>query len=595
MRKGVTFAACAFFLLGFLGTGEGSTVRRRAASGSPAAETIFAIETPPPGATVFGIVEVTGFVLDPRGVSQVRLVIDGNVMHAADMNQPRDDVRRKYPGFFGEGFPCEPGFRTSFLATALTNGEHTLAIEVTFAGTTAPGGEPAKAVLGARTIVVDNTRNQPPLGGLDSPRDPEVEGKQDYLSGVFPIVGWALDDRGVRQTTGPDGRVRADVEVLVDGEVVGQALYPLPRPDIGNAFPDVPQAAWSGFQLNLDTTRFSNGMHTVAVRVWDTDGESRIVAERSVSVNNTYGSSRPFGAIDWPPERGVFYPKGCGAPAYNQNEYDVTYHHMDWVSGWVIDQNDNQQFEGVVGVELLINGVSVKRTDAWADSTRGPRPNLAIAAPVTDPRNHVDANTYGLPRPDVGYLYPTFGWNALNSGFLFVIDTNYELFGTQRLRPGLNTIDIWVHRRDPVTPAEKVATRQVLVVCDTNGNVPTIGDLDAPGWLEPVKGLYTVKGWAVDTNASAGNFGITRLNFYVDGILDGSLVVGDPTLAMPSPKVKDRFPWLPSPYADNAGFEYVLDTSKYTDGIHTITIEAVDGQSFRGRFIQRQVIFDNVN
>lgn len=592
MSKGAKSAALAVFLLGLLAVADASTVRRRAATAGPPTETVFAIETPAPGATVFGIVEVKGFVMDPRGVSNIRLVIDGNVLHEADLNQPREDVRRKYPGFFGEGFPYEPGFRTSFLATALADGEHTLAIEVTFSHTTAPSGEPAKAILGARTIVVDNTRNQPPLGGLDSPRDPETAGVQDYLSGVYPVVGWALDDRGVRQTVGADGRVRADVEVLVDGRVVGQALYPLPRPDIANAFPDVPAAAWSGFQLNLDTTRLTNGMHTLAVRVWDTDGASRIVAERAVFVDNTYGSSRPFGALDWPPQGGVFYAKGCAGPAYN--EYDVTYHHMDWVSGWVIDQNDNKPFEGIESVELLLNGVQVKRTDAWG-MPNGPRPNLPIAGPVTDPRNRVDANIYGLPRPDVAYLYPSFGWNALNSGFFFVIDTNYELFGTRRLQPGLNTIDIWVHRRDPVTPAEKIASRQVYVACDTNGNVPTLGDLDAPAWHEPMRGLYTIKGWAVDTNASTGNFGITRLNFYVDGILDGSLVVGDPTLAMPSPKVRERFPWLPSPYVDNAGFEYVLDTRKYTDGLHTITVEAVDGQSFRGRFVQRQVLFDNLN
>ncbi|MCS7182310.1 MAG: hypothetical protein NZ869_04290 [Thermoanaerobaculum sp.] len=594
MKTWVRVVALAACLLGSVAFVQASTVGRRVSSAGPPAETIFAIETPAPWATVFGIVEVKGYVLDRRGVSSIRLVIDGNVLHAADLNQPRDDVRRKYPGFFGEGFTYEPGFRTSFLASSLSRGEHTLAIEVTFAGTTSPAGEPAKAVLGTRTIVVDPTRNQPPLGGLDSPRDGGGSGWQDYLSGVFPIVGWALDDRGVRQTVGRDGRVRADIEVLVDGRVVGQALYPLPRPDVANAFPQVPGAGWSGFQLNLDTTRFSNGLHVVAVRVWDTDGASRVVAERPVMISNTQGSSRPFGSVDWPPEGGVFYAKGCASPTYSQFEYEINYHHMDWVSGWVIDQNDNRQFEGVVAVELLLNGVSVKRTDAWG-LPHGPRPNLPIAAPVTDPRNRVDANVYGLERPDVEYLYPTFGWNARYSGFLFVIDTNYELFYTGRLRPGLNTLDVWVHRRDPVTPAEKIATKQVYVVCDFNGNVPTVGDLDAPAWHEPMRGLYTIKGWAVDTNATTGNFGITRLNFYVDGILDGSLVLGDPTLAMPSPKVRDRFPWLPSPYVDNAGFEYVLDTGKYTDGLHTITVEAVDGQSFRGRFVQRQVIFDNPN
>lgn len=588
--------ALAFFALlpAFALTSEASAVRRRAGIAGPPMETVFAIETPAPGATVFGIVEVKGFVLDKRGVSSIRLVIDGNELHAADLNQPREDLRRLYPGFFGENPMGKPGFRTAFLASNLADGEHTLAIKVTFAGTSAPEGEPASVLLGLRSFFVDNSRSQPPLGGVDSPRDPAEAGMQDYVSGPFPVIGWALDDQGIRQQAA-GGSVLADIEVLVDGRVWGQAVYPLPRPDIANAFPDVPGAGSSGFQLTLDTTRLSNGLHTVAVRAWDVEGNSRILAERQVFVDNNYGSSRPFGAIDWPPVGGVFYAKGCVAPIFSQTEYDVTYHHIDWVSGWVIDQNDNQQFEGVVGVELLLNGVSVKDTADWAEPARGPRPNLAIGAPVSDPRNRVDANVYGLERLDIAALYPTFGFNALRSGFFFAIDTNYELFGTQRLHPGLNTIDVWVHRRDPMTPAEKIASRQVYVTCDTNGNVPTIGNLDKPTWQEPLRGLYTLKGWAIDTNASAGNFGLTRLNVYVDGVLDGSLMLGDPTFAMDTPELRTRYGWLPLPYAEHAGFEYVLDTTKYTDGLHTITLEAVDGLSFRSFFLQRQVIFDNWN
>ncbi|MGQ9496097.1 MAG: hypothetical protein ACUVRY_07575 [Thermoanaerobaculaceae bacterium] len=589
MRAGIKVLLAVFVLcLGL--PGQASTIRRQIAPTGAALETAFAIETPTPGATVFGIVEVKGFVLDPRGVAKIRLVLDGQVLHAADLNQPRQDLRRLYPGFFGENPSAKPGFRTSFLASPLSDGAHTLAIEVTFADTVSPGGEPTKAVLGTRTIFVDNSRQQPPLGDLDSPGPGEVA----YVSGPFPVIGWALDDRGIRQRQVGD-KVLADIEVLVDGEVYGQALYPLPRPDIANTYPDVPGAGASGFQLFIDTTRFSNGMHTVSARAWDAEGNSRILGERQVFIQNNQGSSRPFGAIDWPPEGGVWYAKSCANHAFDSNEYDVSYHHIDWVSGWVIDQNDNKQFEGVVGVELLLNGVRVKKTDAWAQSDYGPRPNLPIAAPAMDPRNRVDANIYGHYRPDVADMYPTFGANALNSGFFFAIDTNYELFGTNRLHPGLNTIDIWVHRRDPITPAEKIASRQVMVVCDFNGNVPTVGGLASPKWHEPMAGTYTLKGWAVDTNASSGNFGITRLNFYVDGVLDGALMIGDPTMAMPSPEVRERYPWLPSPYVDNAGFEYQLDTTKYTDGLHTITIEAVDGLSFRSFFLQRQVVFDNLN
>src|SRR5664280_1478415 len=151
----------------------GSITGRGAAQ--PTLQTIFRVDTPAPGATVFGIVEVSGYVLDARGVARVTLLVDGAPVHDADINQPRQDVRTRYARFYGEDFPYDPGFTTSFLTSNYTAGTHTLGIRVTYSNSDV-------ADLGTRTVTVDSTINQAPIGALDSPRDPAVYGCLLYTS-----------------------------------------------------------------------------------------------------------------------------------------------------------------------------------------------------------------------------------------------------------------------------------------------------------------------------------------------------------------------------------------------------------------------------
>ena len=253
MRKDLGIGTALGICLLLAGTAVAAGIHSRGAA-APTQQTIFSIDTPVNGATVFGIVQVRGFVLDPRGVSRITLLVDGSPVHDADINQPRDDVRLKYVNFFGEGFPFpyNPGFLTSFDAANYIGGDHTLALNITYSNSDV-------AVLGSRTITIDNTITQAPIGALDSPRDPSLYGSADYISGVYPITGWAIDAAGIRQRNSPTGcvyptdpacHILADIEVLIDGLVgYSQVVYPLPRPDVSNEFPDVVNAFNSGFQM----------------------------------------------------------------------------------------------------------------------------------------------------------------------------------------------------------------------------------------------------------------------------------------------------------------------------------------------------------
>lgn len=72
------------------------------------------------------------------------------------------------------------------------------------------------------------------------------------------VSGWAFETTPI-----------TSVSVLIDGTVVGTAFYGLPRPDISSlpgGFEDC------GFSVRLDTSKYSNGAHTLAVTVTDSVG-----------------------------------------------------------------------------------------------------------------------------------------------------------------------------------------------------------------------------------------------------------------------------------------------------------------------------------
>jgi len=526
----------------------------------PALQTIFRVEAPAADATVFGIVEVRGYILDDRGVSRITLLVDSTPVHDADINQPRQDVRRKYPRFFGEDFPIGTGFLTSFLASNYTDGSHTVAVRVTYSNSEVVD-------LAGIPVIVDNTINQAPIGALDSPGDPNI-----YVSGVYPVTGWVIDAEGVRTTTAPDGKVRADIEVMVDDAVVGQAIYPLPRPDVAIAHPDVGEAFNSGFQMNLDTTRFTNGLHTISVRVWDTNGMSQVIGAATVWLENNYATLGPFGRIDWPMPDGHLFATTCtvgGLPSgieYNQGN------RIEWVSGWALDQNDQQRFEGVKYVELLLDGVILHRSSTDCQY-------------VTQFAMYV--NCYGHERPDILYLYPQFPSDAKNSGFFFAVDVDY-LINTLGIHRGLHYLAVRAGSQDPLRPAVIIDQIPVILECNVGNLFSSFGELELPQPMQSLAGSVFLKGWVYDDNY------VVTLNVYVDGVLDGTLTGINPNLHMARPDLSKKYPYYYNLLA-YSGFQYTLDTTKYVDGVHQVVLETVDQVGYHNYFVQRALVFNNPN
>jgi hypothetical protein len=102
----------------------------------------------------------------------------------------------------------------------------------------------------------------------------------DVLSGIVTVYGWAL------------GSIQ-EVRMFFDDDPVGEAVgYGGERPDVGDAFPGVENANRSGFATAANTRRLSNGVHTIQIKVTNTQGESS-TQSATFTVSNAPGQEHP--------------------------------------------------------------------------------------------------------------------------------------------------------------------------------------------------------------------------------------------------------------------------------------------------------------
>jgi hypothetical protein len=132
--------------------------------------------------------------------------------------------------------------------------------------------------LGSKTITCDNAHSAAPFGAIDTP------GQGDVISGVVANFGWVLSP-GTAKADPPDGGA---VSVLVDGLNVGSPGGWSARSDLSALFP---QSQFSGIGhalgvFGLNTTLFTNGVHTIAWIVTDTGGHTSGVGSRFFTVSN---------------------------------------------------------------------------------------------------------------------------------------------------------------------------------------------------------------------------------------------------------------------------------------------------------------------
>ncbi|SDM69763.1 N-acetylmuramoyl-L-alanine amidase [Bacillus sp. OK048] len=516
------------------------------------------VDNPVSGATLIGTKMVSGWFLDGSGVARIEVLLDNKVVGQATYGDARPDVRNAYPEFNNGN----AGFHFALDTTKFSDGQYTVSIRETSTNgriTTLPGS----------TINISNDITR---GYLDNP----VSGTT--LIGTKMVSGWFLD-----------GSVVAEIEVLVDNKVVGQATYGDARPDVRNAYPEFNNGN-AGFHFALDTTQFNDGQHTVSIRETSKNGRITTIPASTVTITNDITR----GYIDNPvPDATLIGTKTVsgwfldgigvakievlvdgslvGEATYGNERTDVHKAFPEFNNGnagfhYELDTTKFSDGQHTVTIrETAANGrvttlpavsVSFANVKAYVD-------NPIVGATLTGTKNisgwFLDASgvakievlmdgtlvgeaTYGAARTDVEQAFPDF--NNGNAGFHYALDTT-------QFQDGQHTVTI----RETATNGRVTTLPEIPV---TVANVKGYMDNPIPGTI--LRGTKTISGWFLDTS------GVTKIEVLVDGS-----VVGEATYGASRSDVQHAFPDFNN---GNAGFHYELDTTQFPDGQHTITIRA---------------------
>lgn len=433
------------------------------------------IDSPAANSSINGITNVRGWFLDVSGISKVEVFVDGKIFGQATYGISRPDVLKVLPHYQN----ANAGYEFALDTTKLTNGTHVISVRGT-------GKNGSTTELQTKTV---NVKNLPTIGFIDTPTNGST------VKGITNLSGWFLDASGV-----------SEVEVLVDGLIVGQAQYGIARTDVQKFFPEY-QNANAGYKFALDTKQLSDGWHSITVKETGKNGASSQLENIRVNVKNM----GLIGAIDAPSNGSV--AKGIST-----------------VRGWFLDH------EGVNRVDVLVDGKIVGQAN------------------------------YGISRPDVLNVLPEY--NNANAGYEFALDTkNYS--------NGTHTIAVRATGKNG-------STKQIesSVSIQNLDHLQTIGVLDSPKSGSAINGVSTIRGWYLDGS------GVEKIEVFVDGKLIGNAQYGLERL-----DVSNVFPEY---FNSNAGFQYSLDTTQFTDGPHTLTIKET-GTSGNSNSLTASITINNGN
>jgi len=294
------------------------------------------------------------------------------------------------------------------------------------------------------------------IAALDFP-DPTVPN-----SGMVLVKGWVLDPAQVTK-----------IELYVDDQFQYNVNKGLPRIDVLEAYPNYPgiQHMAPGFQTGFQASRFTNGPHTVMVKVYFSDGRVFELGRRTINIDNTLNQS-PFGSLDIPD----------AAAAYNANgSFPVV--------GWAADT------DGIGRVDVLMDGAILQSA------------------------------MYGDARPDVGNSFPDFP--AANfSGFIANIDTT-------RLQDGVHLMEVVAY--DRLGMSKLIGRRQVQTFNNESNLQPfgyldepkrdavlygtrcTVAPIISPP-VNPQSHITPVRGWALDLGTRSNLGRVSYVELMIDGV-----------------------------------------------------------------------------
>lgn len=253
------------------------TVKRSSQDSEPWGE----FSTPLEGSTVSSSIPVTGWALDDVEIQGVKIYIEqGNSLmfigDAGFVEGARPDVETAYPGY---PFNYKAGWGYMMLTNFLPN--HGNGVFVLHAQATDNNGH--TFTLGTKTITVDNIHAVKPFGAIDTPAPNGIAAGKKYIN-----WGWALTPQPNHLATNGSG-----INVWVDGVNKGHPHYNISRSDIASFFPGYANSQKASGYYSLDTTTYSNGLHSIQWTATDNAGNTDGIGSRFFLIYNSTSSSKP--------------------------------------------------------------------------------------------------------------------------------------------------------------------------------------------------------------------------------------------------------------------------------------------------------------
>ena len=227
--------------------------------------------TPVQGSVVSSSVPVTGWVLDDIEVVGVKIYNGPDFIGDAILVEgARPDVEQAYPGY-PQNYRAGWGYMmlTHFLPNG-GNGTYTIYAKAT-------DTEGNQVTLGSKTIVVDNAHAVKPFGALDTPTQGGIATGSNFIN-----WGWALTPQS--NTIPING---STINVYVDGVNLGHPKYNIYRADIAALFPGYANSNGAAGYFALDTTAYSNDVHTIQWTATDSGGNFDGIGSRYFSIRNS--------------------------------------------------------------------------------------------------------------------------------------------------------------------------------------------------------------------------------------------------------------------------------------------------------------------
>jgi subtilase family serine protease len=236
---------------------------------------------------VSGALPFTGWALSPAGITAVDIWREPNPGETAQSNGliyigpadlvagSRTDVQALYPNYPGA---ASAGWGYMLLTNELpSNGGnsgvgngayriHALAHDAAAQTTD----------LGVKTIAVNNAGASAPFGTIDTPAQGGTASGSSYVN-----FGWALTPLG--KDIPADG---STIVVYIDNLPVGHPVYGQYREDIATLFPNYVNSQGAVGYFYIDTTKLTNGVHSIAWSVTDSAGVASGIGSRYFTVQN---------------------------------------------------------------------------------------------------------------------------------------------------------------------------------------------------------------------------------------------------------------------------------------------------------------------